>query len=157
MLLAIPDYPMFSFGTLMDEQLLCCVSGMERTALNIQPAVLRGYAQRLVTGEEFPVIIPVASSEVPGVLITGLHEEAMRRILFYEGEEYRLTEIELQVVGRGLCSAVYFADNNIYQTQHASWDFEQWQTSHKAEFLVRTASYMALYGSMSAAEADKHW
>lgn len=50
--------PLFVFGTLMDEDVLRCVSDMDVCELIRQPAVVKGVKRRPVKSENFPVLLP---------------------------------------------------------------------------------------------------
>jgi len=152
-----PSKPLFSFGTLMDATVLSLVAGQPASALRIEPASLPGYTQKLVVAEAFPVVEPDRNGSVPGVAISGLSDTALQRIVFYEGEEYRLKEVEIEWPDRSIANAVFFEDTGVYETADKPWDFYSWQRDEKADFLLRAEKYMQLYGTMSAAEADQYW
>ena len=148
--------PLFSFGTLMDDGVLELVSGQSRSDLHVEPVVLVDHVQREVIGESFPVLLPQPGGRAPGTLIFGLNQTAMQRILFFEGEEYALDALEVELDGRPV-AACHFRDANTYRTGDRTWDLGTWQQSSRAEFLPRARRYMALYGTMSKREADAHW
>lgn len=148
--------PLFCFGTLMDTSVLALVSAQPLQELTVVPAMLRDHVQREVIGESFPVLVPEPGGTASGSLIHGLDETALERILFFEGDEYRLAPLTVIVDGTSL-EASHFEDANTYRTGERSWDLASWQTVHRAEFLTRAKAYMQLFGTMSKAEADAHW
>ncbi len=148
---------LFVFGSLMDPQVLELVSGMPLTELVVTPATVQGYRQGVVAEENYPVLVACESSETSGLLIKGLSSTALERILFFEGEEYALQPIDVRVPGEESAQAFYFRDTGVYTVRENKWDFDQWTRLHKASFIDVSRQYMALFGNMTAAEADAHW
>lgn len=149
--------PLFSFGTLMDADILATVSGQPLSALHCEAAGVSGYAQREVVGQDFPVLVEDARATTTGVIISGLNELALDRILFFEGDEYRLQDIDVQSESGQTVACQYFTDTAVYDVRDTPWDFDAWQMREKADFLIRTRNFMTLYGRMSATDADAFW
>lgn len=148
--------PLFTFGTLMDTEVLQCVSGILPSTLAIIPARVVDRVQHEVLGEGFPILLPAPGQEVLGRLIFGLTETAMQRILFFEGDEYATQPLTVETDGASQ-EALYFKDSGVYETTGKSWIFSQWHESEHATFLERTQQYMRLFGTMSTTEADRYW
>ncbi len=140
----------------MDPTVLELVSGQQPHELAVVPALVHDHVQREVIGESFPVLVPAPEGVAQGCLIHGLNEVALGRILFFEGEEYRLAPLTVYVDG-ACCAASHFANANTYRTGEQHWDLQTWQRDHRAAFLPRAAAYMQLFGTMSKAEADALW
>ena len=151
-----PTVPLFCFGSLMDDDVLRVVTGRDPDGLDIVAADAPGRAQREVVGESYPILVPDAGSRARGRLVGGLDAEALERVLFFEGEEYAIAPLEVEVGGERR-PAQYFRDTGVYRTSGGSWDFARWRAAGIDDFLDHTARYMALYGTMSAAEADAVW
>lgn len=149
--------PLFSFGTLMDLDILSCVTNVPKGNLLVTPATLPGYKQRNVSGENFPVILADENSSTTGVLIDGLGAEDFERILFYEGNEYYLAPITVTDNKNTAVAACVFLSNDIYQTATQAWNFDTWQKSEKRDFLLRVQNYMQYFGKLSVEDADQHW
>ncbi len=149
--------PLFSFGTLMDADLLTLVSGQSSAELSLESAQLAGFAQRQVEGDDFPVLVADTNAQTDGTVISGLTSLALQRILFFEGEEYALSPITVTLSQGREQSCVYFKDTAIYQVKDTVWDFQQWVLHEKADFLRRTDRYMTYFGKLTTAEADKYW
>ncbi|MEO0618861.1 MAG: gamma-glutamylcyclotransferase family protein [Pseudomonadota bacterium] len=157
MLQTVVQTPMFFFGTLMDLDVLEIVSGQSRAQLTCAPASAEGVVQRNVIGQDFPVLVDAPGAHMTGRIVYGLTETARDRILFYEGEEYRVCDITVRTADGGKVACHYFADNAVYEISDVPWDFDAWQRTQKTEFLSRARRFMALYGTMSAAAADAYW
>jgi len=152
-----PRPPLFCFGSLMDATVLEIVSGQPADELTMHSATATGYAQREVAEESYPVLIQRADSSAYGLAIYGLTDLAMQRILFFEGEEYQLADINIELENGELCSAQYFDDTGSYSVRNTSWNIEHWRELHRTEFIKQIQPYMELFGKMTAAEADEYW
>lgn len=141
------------------------VTGMSLSELELQPAVVKRFQRRQVKTECFPVLVPSERGRVSGLLVSGLTQLALQRAQFFEGEEYQLTGIiaegmpdsHSRILKEGELSAQYFADNQVYDIEDFDWSIQSWRDHEKQEFMSRLSSYMNYFGSLSAAEADKHW
>ena len=157
--------PLFVFGTLMDEDVLKWVSGMDLSELELQPAVANGFKRRQVKGECFPVLVPSAQAKVSGLLIGGLTPLALQRTQFFEGDEYYLEGIVVagmpdshsSLLTPGDINAQYFADHQVYDIENRDWSVHTWREQEKRDFMPRLTHYMTFFGSLSAAEADQYW
>lgn len=152
-----PDKPLFSFGTLMDCDVLSCVTNLDKEKLVVTSATLNGYYQRNVVGENFPVILADENSTTEGIVIHGLNADAIERVLFYEGDEYYLAPVTITGEQNAVCGASVFLSNGIYRTENEAWNFDRWQRFEKTEFLSRVRNYMQYFGQLSATDADKYW
>lgn len=148
---------LFVFGSLMDTDVLSVVSGIPLSELKLTSATVFGYQQRELVEESYPVLVVCESARASGKLIQGLTVDALQRILFFEGEEYRLQPIDTVTDRSYLQSAFYFRDTGAYTVRQNVWDFERWARLHKPPFLDASREYMNLYGTMTAAEADAYW
>ena len=157
MTISLDSKPLFSFGSLMDCDVLTCVSGQPLSELSIVAGTASGYVQRAVMDQSFPVLVSSTSALTTGVLISGLTDIAMDRILFFEGDEYELADITVETSNGEAVPCRYFQDTAVYEVSDHSWDFLHWQATEKAEFLVRTKRFMRLFGTMSATDADVFW
>jgi len=148
---------LFVFGSLMDADILHIVSGMASNRLTIQKATLAGFRQCEVIEECYPVLVENPGSITRGLIIDGLTEQAMTRIHFFEGDEYRLQSIEVSTTFDEKIDARFFSHTGAYSVKDTSWNFQQWLDEQKDEFVVRTQNYMKLFGTMNATEADQYW
>ena len=67
----------FAYGTLMCEDIMEEVSG---SVFLREPGILKGFIRRVVRGEFYPGIVPMADCEVAGVVYREVPEEAWRRL-----------------------------------------------------------------------------
>lgn len=148
---------LFSFGTLMDTELLELVCEQAVSTLQIEPAEVRDHVRRWVIDDHYPVLVPEPGSHTQGLIIRGLSEIAMDRIVFFEGEEFTVQPIEVVRESGELEGVEYFADNHRKNISDTDWSLPEWQRTTKPDTLQRVVVYMACYGKMSPAEADAYW
>lgn len=137
------DPPMFFYGSLRDLDLLAQVAGERPAAL--RPALVRGRRVVAAPGESFPVLTPAADAAAEGVLVDGLSDAALRRILAYEGEGYRLKPIEVDCDGARV-AARCFAPGAAFEARIAAlpattpeWSFDRWRAEEKTAVLAAFA------------------
>ncbi len=147
----------FFFGLLRDADVLERVTGRLWTADRFTGARLAGARLVRLRGETFPMLVAAPGVWVPGVVVEGLTESDLDRIRFFESVEYQpaMVEVELQVGGR--VEARAFAATLRAVHDEEPWSFEIWRRRDKARALRETELWMALYGHLSAGEADRRW
>jgi gamma-glutamylcyclotransferase (GGCT)/AIG2-like uncharacterized protein YtfP len=86
------QYNLFAYGTLMVQQILHAVTGIDRAGM---PGLLFGYQRRLLRGEVYPGIRPDRQARVAGILYANLTQPAWQRLDRFEGELYRRETVEV--------------------------------------------------------------
>lgn len=66
--------------------------------LSVRPAVLKDHRRSRVRYCDYPGVTPRTGAEVWGSLVTGLTKANMKRLAFYEGSEYTLKPIRVNVL-----------------------------------------------------------
>ena len=156
MSLPYSELPLFCFGTLMDTDVLAHVLGDDHPIVEVQPARVLGRVQRCVVGQNYPVLITQEQGTVQGVLISGLNSSGFERIVFFEGDEYVLDSLDVEVDDRSI-RACYFRDTGVDEVTDQEWQFDRWLKNEKAAFVERTRNYMTWFGKLSRTEADRYW
>ena len=151
------DLALFSFGTLMDAELLELVCQQSIGSLVLEPAKVNDYARRWVIDDHYPVLVPEKGRETKGLIIRGLSSESLDRIVFFEGEEFTVQHIEVSRENDLTETVKYFADTHRKVISDTDWSMDEWQRTTKPDTLPRVRRYMQCYGRMSAAEADAYW
>ncbi|KAF8460678.1 hypothetical protein BDZ91DRAFT_417570 [Kalaharituber pfeilii] len=97
--------PCFFYGTLMALPVLYRVvygnpepSELVTAHLKIRPAILKDHRRRFVRFCDYPGVTPHPGSQVAGTMVTGLTKRDMRNLERFEGFEYTLTPINVQVL-----------------------------------------------------------
>jgi hypothetical protein len=147
----------FFFGLLRDADVLGLATGRPWTANRFTDAKLAGARLVQLRGETFPMLVPASGDWVPGVLVGGLTEADLDRIRFYESVEYEPSLVEVEIAGGDLVEAHAFATTQRAVHDEKPWFFEDWRLRDKAHSLREAELWMALYGHLSAEEADRRW
>jgi hypothetical protein len=127
----------FFYGTLIDADVRATVLGPAARHRPVEPAVLPGYRRVTMRGCTYPVIVPDARGEVPGVLMRGLSRADFARLLDYETDEYRAIDADvLTRPGRRIVAKVFIASARALPSP-APWSAADWQRRFKRAFLRR--------------------
>ncbi len=153
------NLPLFCFGSLMDPDVLSLVLDSESLPerISMKPAMIFGFRKVRLPHETYPMLVPAAESDAPGVLIHGLLREDLDRIVFFEGAEYELAPCEVRLGNGDVMDALFFDEGIMPPPRTEQWDFEAWRRDHKDYLLRQSRVYMAWFGRMSATEADRYW
>ncbi len=148
---------LFSFGTLMDAELLELVCGQRLSSLVREPALINGHVPLWVKDDHYPVLVPRQGANTDGLILRNLYPESLDRIVFFEGGEFSVERIDV-INSRGMQESVqFFANNDHEQISDFVWSLEHWQQTTKADTMPRVERYMQCYGKMSVDEADAYW
>lgn len=90
---------LFFFGSLLDPELFEVVVGRPVASVVRVPARLDGWSARRVREEDYPVLVPTAGSGTVGRVIAGLSWTEIDRVQFFEGDEYDLSPVTVEVPG----------------------------------------------------------
>ena len=121
----------FFYGTLLDE-------GVRRRVLGIAPlrertAWLSGYARVGMPGKSYPTLVDAMQS-VTGGLFEGITVRQRRRIIAFEGVEYREAILPVRVeTGAEIPARVFLPRRPPKVT--IPWSYERWQRIDRARFL----------------------
>jgi len=141
---AVVRFPLFVYGTLQDEQVLSRVLG--RPARPGGRAELVDRAAFTVIGERFPVLRPLPGARTEGRLLTGLCEQDLHRLGWYEGDEYRLVDCSVIDLAhrRRVAARLFEADERLVAGPQR-WSLARWQDVHRPAFLNDVGRWMAGY------------
>lgn len=134
----------FFYGTLCHPALLALVLGR---AVQMEPAVLPGFAVAWAQGRVFPVITP-GPGEAHGVLVRNLSAEDWARLDFYEAG-FAFTPQDMTLTD-GTVARVYIPDPGPWVAGRP-WVLADWQAEFGADVTATAGDVMALYGSHTAA------
>ena len=149
------DY-FFFYGTLRSLPVLEAVIGRSSSDLIFQDAFVTHSELRIVINESFPVIIfDPQYKGVKGTLVTGLNNEDISRILFFEDVEFTPQKLVARADGRKV-EAKYFSQKCV-KPSGESWSFEKWKNTDEELSILTAELWMNLYGKYTAEEADQYW
>ncbi len=156
---------LFVFGSLIDTEVLRLVTAMSPDELSFSDAVAEGYRCSKIAEDSCPVLIAKDGCNASGKLVKGLTQEALRRIVFFEGPEYSLDQVTVRRIqsssepdfNRVRTTAWYFRDAGSYTVLSSDWHYDVWVETDRSPFLQSSEVYMASYGKLTAEEADAIW
>lgn len=120
---------LFFYGTLRHAPLLGIVLGRDIGAQNVHPTLLSDYTVLAVEEGPFPMLVARSGAAAQGLLVTGLTEEDIARLDFYEGGfDYDLVDVTL---GEGQAAQVYVCAPTRW-TPKGPWNFEAWRAASGA-------------------------
>lgn len=150
--------PYFFFGTLTDAEVLSVVIGRAAMELRAAPARLDGYRRLRVKGESYPTLRPAPKgASVEGLVIWDLTPAEISRIIFYEGEEYRVREQTVTLADGTAQKVQVFFDDLGLETE-GEWDLTQWRATEQPALVRATRAFMSHFGTIAdAAVSDRRW
>jgi gamma-glutamylcyclotransferase (GGCT)/AIG2-like uncharacterized protein YtfP len=100
-----PDRCLFVYGTLMDDALVCELTGRR---FSKESAVLPGY-RKVVPDGGYAYIVPDADAVVEGFVLVGVDDEALRIFDRYEDERHLYQRVDVTVtVGNRTCRSMVY-------------------------------------------------
>ena len=146
----------FFYGTLRSISVLEKVIGKTSNHLDIIPAFAPKSELRLVIDENFPVIIFGDNyMGVDGIVVSGLTDDDIARIRFFEDVEFAPKIMSVETDGK-YSEAKYFSQKGVEPSMDP-WFYDEWKEKDEALTLVTTELWMQLYGKYTAEEADQYW
>ena len=150
------DIGLFFFGSLVSEEMMKIVLGHSINKLIYREAILNGYSLQKVKDENYPALFKNQDAKVNGVLVKGFNQKDMRRIQFFEGEDYNLNKMTVEVSGNAEHALVCCATNNI-STSEEKWVFEEWSKSTKYLDVEVAKIHMSYYDKLSSRQIENIW
>jgi len=133
----------FTYGSLMCQDIMDAVCGV---SLPASDATLTGFQRKCVSGELFPGIVPHSSSQVKGVLYSGLNAEALRRLDNFEGDLYTRKLVDIvSEQGTTLQAYAYVIRPEFnHLLENKSWSFEDFLKTGKTVFMAEYVGFETL-------------
>jgi len=148
----------FFFGTLRDFDVLELVVDRPAHELAISEAYLPAHRTVRLRRDPFPILIAEPDSRAEGIVVEGLTSADLDRIHFFESVEYRASEVTPILSHSGeRVSAQVFAGSGRAFHDNEPWHIDDWRRRHKMTMLRESRLWMALYGHLDLAEADRLW
>lgn len=142
---------LFVYGTLRHLPLLETVIGHPLSAVQARAARLPGHLARWAAGQAFPILVAEAGGMAEGLVLTGLSDQDMARLNFYEaGFGYHLRRLEVQTTAGVVPAQVWFPDPGLWQAG-APFDLEDWRARWGDINLAAAEEMMGYTGRHDAA------
>jgi len=150
------DIGLFFFGSLISEEMMEIVLDHSIKKLIYHEAILNGYSLQKVKDENYPALFKNQEAKVNGVLVKGLNQMDIKRIQFFEGEDYNLNKMTVEVSGNVEHALICCATNNI-STSEEKWVFEEWNKSTKYLDIEVAKIHMSYYDKLSSRQIEDIW
>ena len=150
------DIGLFFFGSLISEEMMETVLDHSINKLIYREAILNGYSLQKVKDENYPVLFKNQNAKVNGVLVKGLNQKDIRRIQFFEGEDYNLNKMTVEVSGNAEHALICSSTNNIGASKE-NWLFEEWSKSTKYLDIEVAKIHMSYYDKLSSRQIEDIW
>ena len=143
---------LFFYGTLRFLPLLNTVLGARFDEVNIQAAALDGFQARAIKGEDFPMIVEMDGT-ADGILCSGLSDEDIARLNYYEGGfNYELRDVTVQTTD-GACAAQVYFPLSKWQDD-GPWRLETWADKCGALTARAAVEVMSYFGDISTEQLE---
>ncbi|MEX2453227.1 MAG: gamma-glutamylcyclotransferase family protein [Rhodospirillaceae bacterium] len=132
----------FFYGTLIDPDVRTLVLGREAAAsCRVEPANLPGWRAVRVQGKTYPAVVERRGATTGGMIADGLPEAAMARLIAYEGPEYVVRDLPVEIGADGgrTVASVFVAGPECRITT-AFWRFADWERRDKRRFVAALRS-----------------
>jgi len=147
----------FFFGLLRDRDVLELVIDRPLPVQAFRRARLGDACLVRLHDETSPMMVRNPGAWVPGVIVGGLAGADLERIHFFESLEYEPCTVAVEPLDGGRVEALAFAATAGATHDDEEWRFEDWVARHKARDLRETELWMAFFGHLEIAEADRRW
>ncbi len=126
----------FFYGTLLDADVRALVMGAGAPAA-LEPATLAGWRRQEHPSATYPMIVRETEASVEGAISRDLAPEVVSRLIAYEGTEYGIEAVEVQLARGGAVAAEVFVPAGRIAGTGTPWDLAAWQRRHKRRYLAR--------------------
>lgn len=148
----------FLYGSLLDANIRKHVFADTVEEHQFHSAIARNFTRMRYPGEAFPVLVPAQGQCVDGLVLVNANSEALARMAFYEGDEYEVEYLMLEIGNGKTISAHYNQALPIDIPFDEPWCQDRWERDERAPLTEITRLYMErCWGKMTATEADTVW
>lgn len=148
---------LFFYGTLRDPAVLAVVLGRSVDKIVIQAAVLPDYEVCAVKGREFPFARRAQGLMASGVLVSGLSDQDVARLEYYEGAYlFTLVPVSVQVDGVAAPAELFVTDQTVWQAE-GPWSLENWIAADQGVSAMAAVEVMDYFGARAAHEVFPHY
>ncbi len=151
-------HAIFLYGSLMDPEVRQYVFADSISDRQIQPARAQNFQTFTYPGETFPVLSACEGYSVEGEVLLSPSPEALERMAFYEGDEYGMASLEVQLNSGQQLLAHYNQANDESLPLTDIWCFRRWQQTERDTLVQMCKRYMErCWGKMTIEQADLVW
>ncbi|MCP9482989.1 NUDIX domain-containing protein [Shimia sp. CNT1-13L.2] len=142
---------LFFYGTLRHVPLLSIVLGRPADLIEMRAASLADHAVHWADGQAFPMIVE-GGDGAEGVVVSGLSDEDVARLNFYEGGfDYALKPVTVDTSVGAIATEVYFPEPGSWP-QGELWSLEAWSERWGEMSCFAAREVMGYFGEKTAGE-----
>ncbi len=146
----------FFFGTLADREVLERLLERPVPPERLIPARLPGFRVVGARDASYPVLLPDPAGAAEGVLLCDADAEEIRRIDFYECDEYRAELRQVETAdGRLRPAWVFVHREEVLEPDGRPWDAATWVREHKPALLQAIDRWLEEYRAERAAARNR--
>ena len=127
------DGHIFVYGTLRDEGVRNAVLGHAVTS--VMAATLPEYSARLVKGESYPMIKPMAGEVAEGMILDGLSADDIAALDRFEGEHYRRVKVDVLLKDASVFHTEMYIET-LGRDEDGPFDLEGWLLTRREDFIT---------------------
>jgi len=114
--------------------------------LTIQPAILHNFSRRRIIRADYPGITPQDGHTVRGTYVAGLNGYDMRRLDWFEGDEYSRKVVKVMVLHGDTETEEVEAETYVFtagknRLEDVEWDFEDFRREKMHRWADRSEEY----------------
>jgi ADP-ribose diphosphatase len=148
---------LFFYGTLRDPAVLTVVLGRPVEHITIRPARLPDYEVCAVKGREFPFARATKGRSADGILVSGLSDEDVARLEFYEGAYlFDLVEVTVETGGKTAQAELFVTAHQGWQAD-GPWSLERWIAWDQGVSALAAIEVMEYFGKRAAEEVFPYY
>lgn len=135
----------FVYGTLLFESVMHAVTGRD---LTYEPAHLEGYACYSLKRRNYPGMIRQVNSVVYGGVYKDLDAESLRRLDYFEGDEYIKQAVYPKMQsGQNLPAQTYIIhlEKEVLLLKHKPWSKDEFELDHLLPYQQHVTEIMQSY------------
>ena len=135
---------LFAYGSLIVPEVMEAVAGR---SFAHAPARLLGYERRALVDRVYPGVVARAGAETSARVYLDLDGRALRRVDFFEADEYTRESVEVVLDGGSRLSAEVYVIRSDQRdlTRPEPWDEQAFIGSELPSYLERTRAWMATF------------
>lgn len=148
--------PLFFYGTLRDRELLEIVLGRPVASDELTAASAAGYAARRIEAQAYPLLLPAAGEQAPGVVFRPATPADVARVSWYEEAEYDLVPLQADTAD-GQVEAWYFRATGKVSPGGERWRIEDWQGFDRLVAIEAAREFMPHFATVAMEDVDTIW
>lgn len=151
------NHPLFSFGTLQDEDVFNIISGgVSLLSVKKEKGKIKDFLPYGVLDGLYPVLKKSRSSSTWGTVFFDLSPTVLDRLVWFEWPEFIPSSVNV-IVGASVFDCTYFKPAKVPNASKHLWALESWQSNKKTIWIKHATLAMQFYGICSVTELEKHW